>query len=440
MTWHRADGAHPLDAGQPEAEPAAADRGTAERPVPARMGALRAVLIGARAVALAAGVAACILLLGTVVVAIVAEEIVPSDALDLLARGAMASLGILALIGVICEPLRVGAERALLLQDVRRGTSTPPAGERHALRLGPHGALLAAGVAGVIVGGICLPVGLLLAADDREALLARILVPSISAVLLAGGIALVRWSRKRGRGRERWQRSVSAAAARWRTTVPATPRAHRQRRHRVVAAASGTVGIGAMIFVGGVLLRQPGRFADPVTHGAVGEAAIDALLAMGALVMGVALAVILAVQGAMLAWTAIRDARTVRALERGERARLEHIDAVLLDDSALERAAMVLGVVGWLVAAYGWAPVLIGAIESAERTAAVLPATALALPGLAAVGLAWLLGALGALRLRARRARVLAVLARDPLPEQEQRGADRTAEALPDGAAAPSGA
>jgi hypothetical protein len=150
-------------------------------------------------------------------------------------------------------------------------------------------------------------------------------------------------------------------------------------------------------------------------------------------VMAVAVAVLLLGGAALIGWTALRQGRDVRALERGERVRLEHIDAIILDDSPLERSAWSVGVASWLALALGWAPGWIGTIESPERAAALLAAESLLAPAAACLLLAWLLSAVGARRGRRRRARVLAVLARDP--RQQVDGAakgDRRADAVRD--------
>lgn len=428
MTWHRVGGGQPTDDG----------RGAAPRePVtPSPIGPARAIGAGAAAVTLAAGVAAAILLVITIVVAILVEELAPDRGVDLVARGALASLGILVLIGVIGEPLRRGVARILLARDVARlpRGATPPAVERTGLHAGPHGAFMGAGTAAIIVGAILLPIGLLLATDDREALGARVLVPTVGAVLLAGGIALVSQHRRAGPARRRWSAHYEALSGRWgRATLP-VPRAHEQRRHRILNLASGLTGVGGMVFVAGIFMRQPGRWADPVSWDERGEQAIDGLLLAGATVMGAALAVVLLIQAGLLVWTGVRDGRTVRALERGDRVRLEHVDAVLLDVAPLERVGMVLGVVGWLIASYGWAPTFIGAVASAEEVADIQQVTALALPGLASVAAGWLLGAIGAARLRTRRARIQAVLLRDPrpAPPTPSERADRSADAVRD--------
>ncbi|WP_405217627.1 hypothetical protein [Agrococcus sp. Ld7] len=428
MTWHRADGAHPTGDG-----PDAADRAPVT-PVP--MGIARAAVHGGAAVTAAAGVAAVFLLLGTIVVGLVAEELIGDRDIDLLARGAMASLGILVVIGGLGEPLRIALERSLragAAERMPRGT-TPPFAEREALRGGPHGWLHGVGVGGIILGAIGLPLGLFLAADDREALLARILVPSIGAVLLLGGVALVWWSRGRGRGRARWKQRFQLLSSRWGRAILPVPRAHRQRRNRVLVIAGQAAMAGALLFLAGVWMRQPGRWADPRTWGELGERAIDGLLASGALVIAIALVAVLAVQAGLLVWTAIRDRRTVQALERGERVLLERVDGVLLDDGPLERVAVSLGVLGWLVVSYGWSPTFIAGIESAEETAGIRALTALVWPGLIAVGVGWMLGSIGAVRVRARRARVQAVLARDPQPLREGDAApsDRRAKAVGD--------
>lgn len=428
MTWHRAGGGQPTDDG-----PGAAPR---EPVTPSPIGLARAIGAGAAAVTLAAGVAAAILLVITIVVAILVEELAPDRGVDLVARGALASLGILVLIGVIGEPLRRGVARILLARDVARlpRGATPPAVERAGLHAGPHGAFMGAGTAAIIVGAILLPIGLLLATDDREALGARVLVPTVGSVLLAGGIALVKQHRRTGPARRRWSARYEALSARWGRAALPVPRAHELRRHRILNLASGLTGVGGMIFVAGISMRQPGRWADPVSWDERGEQAIDGLLLTGATVMGAALAVVLLIQAGLLVWTGARDGRTVRALERGDRVRLEHVDAVLLDAAPLERVAMVLGVVGWLIASYGWAPTFIGALESAEEVADIQQVTALALPGLASVAAGWLLGAIGAARLRTRRARIQAVLLRDPrpAPPTPSERADRSADAVRD--------
>lgn len=396
----------------------------------------RAAVRGAGAVTGAAGIAAIILLLGTVVLGLVVEETIGSHDIDLLARGALASLGILVLIAVFGEPLRIALEHTLLARAAERSPrgQTPPVGEREALRGGPHGWLQGWGVAGMIVGAIGLLIGLPLAADDREALLARILVPTIGGALLVAGIAAVWWSRGKGRGRERWRERFPQLSSRWGRAVRPVPRAHRQRRYRIVSLASSAAGAGSMMFIAGVWMRQPGRFADPRTWDEAGERAIDGLLLVGAIVMGIALVTILLVQAALLVWTELRDVRTVRALERGERVLLERIDGVLLDDAPLERTAFSLGVTGWLVVSYGWSPTFIAGIESLEEAAGIQPLTALVGPGLLVVALAWLLSTIGAAISRARRARVQGALLRDPRPlaEHESEPGDRRADAVRD--------
>lgn len=428
MTWHRAGGSRPTDDG-----PGAARR---EPVTPSPIGPARAIVAGAAAVTLAAGVAAVILLLVTVVAGILAEELTQDRDVDLVARGAIASLGILVLVGVLGEPLRRGVERTLLARDAARlpQGATPPTVERTGLRDGPHGSFMGAGTAAIIVGAILLPIGLLLATDDREALAARVLVPTAGAALLVGGIALVALHRRSGSARRRWSARFEVLSSRWGRAITPVPRAHAQRRHRILNLASGLTGVGGMIFFAGVVMRQPGRWADPVSWDERGEQTIDGLLLTGATVMGAALAVVLLIQAGLLVSTAVRDARTVRGLERGDRVRLEHVDAVLLDAAPLERVAMVLGVAGWLVAAYGWAPTFVGALESAEEVAGIQAVTAIALPGLAAIGLAWVLGAIGAVRLRGRRARIQAVLLRDPRlePTAPAEQGDRRADAVRD--------
>ncbi len=427
MTWHRADGAHPTGDG--------AERVAREPVTPAPMGVARAIVQGARAATVSAGAAAAVLLLGTLVAGILLSTLDGPADFDLAARGTMASLAILVLACALGEPLRIAAERRLLLRDALRAPegATPPAVERSALHEGPHGPLLGAAITGIVVGGVCLPIGLLLAADDREALLARILVPTIAALLLAGGIALVRSSRRTGAGRARWTHRVDSASGRWGRAILPVPRAHAQRRYRVLELTGLVLQIGVYVFVAGIFLRQPGMLADPISWDDRGERTVDGLLVVGSVTIVACTALALAIHGGLLLSAAVRDARTVRALERGERVRLEHIDAVLVDRGPLERASVVVGVVGWLLASYGWAPTFMVGIESADEVAGIRWLTILSLPGLALVALAWLLGAIGAARLRARRARVQRVLLRDPLPAEDASGTtDRRADAVRD--------
>lgn len=428
MTWHRDDGAHPLDDG--------ADASTRLPVTPAPMSIGRALAQGAMAVTVSAITAAVILLVGTVIVGLVVEELVGDRDVDLLARGAMASLGILALVAVLGAPLNVALHTSLLAHDAARLSheATPPSHERADLRSGPHGWLQGTGIAGIILGAIGLPLGLWLATDDREAMLARILVPTIGAVLLFGGIALVWWSRGKGRGRALWKERYQRLSSRWGRAIRPVPRAHRQRRNRLLSVAGYAAMGGSMLFIAGLYMRQPGRWADPRTWGEAGERMIDALLSTGAVVMAVAVVVVLAAQAVLLVWTAIRDGRTVQALERGERVLLERVDGVLLDDGPLQRVGFSLGVLGWLVLSYGWSPTFIAGIESPEETAAIQPLTALVMPGLITVAAGWLLSTIGACTLRARRARVHAVLLRDPRPRAEKEAAppDRRANAVRD--------
>lgn len=419
MTWHRADGAHPMHAGAGQTD-AAPDPASMPRSRPVALGPLRALVAGASAVTLAAVIAMVLLLLGTVVTMIVIEELTASSDADLLGRGAMASFFVLAAIGAVGEPLRRFLGRELLLRATLRepaGQPAPPAAERKELQAGPQGPVLAIAILAISVGGLALLILLLMLADDEPGEL--LLASAIAAAVLGGGILLASANRRGGPLRERWRRRAGEAAGRWAIGAPTTLREHRQRRHRVLGVAASATGIGALVFFVGVFMRQPGRYADERTYDDAGELAIDGLLLTGAVVMGVAVAVILAIEVGLLLWSAVGEGRAVRALERGERAPLDRIDAILVDDGPLERVAMGLGVIGWIVAVYGWAPGFIAGIEGEEQTQGVQVFAALALPGIAAVAVAWLLGTAGALRRRARRARVHAMLARDPLPQEQ---------------------
>lgn len=403
--------------GAADAAGGAADAAGSDPVTPAPLSVPRAVVQGGAAVTATAGIAAVILLAGTIVVGILSDEVLSSeDRLGLLARGAIAGLPILVMVGIFGETLRSALESALLRRDVARLAAglTPPCIERRLVHAGPHEALTVNGVAGIVIGALALGLGLLLAADEQQALLARVLVPSTGGLLLLGGIALTRWSRRGGRGRAAWERAWPQLAARWGRPVPPVPRARRRRRLAVLGWASGAAMSGAALFMLGVLMRQPGRNADPIEWAEPGERAIDGLVSTGAVVMGVALLALLAVHGGLLISAADRDRRTVGALERGTRVLADRVDAVLLDRSPLEHGATALGTAGWIVAAYGWAPGFMVAIESPAEAAGIQPIGALAVPGLLAVAAAWALCTIGAVRLRARRARIHAVLLRDP--------------------------
>ncbi|WP_344723665.1 hypothetical protein [Agrococcus terreus] len=443
MTWHRAGGPTPMDGGEPRLEDGIGDEhGTRSDDAPGRRvrpveaGAAGAALRGLQVVTLTAAHAAVILLLVLCVVGILDEEIVGTTVdLQLLLRGALGALLPLVLLSGIGEPLRVAAERALLLRAAERATdrTIPPMVERESLRKGTGATLRGLGVGLTIAGAIVLPIGLMLATDDREALAARILLPTLSGLALAIGVALILVLRPAGAIRERWAARLGSVARGWTRGVRSTPRSHRQRRFRLLSIASGAVGVGAGVFALGVFIRQPGRFAAERTYDEAGELAIRGLLATGASIMGVAVAILLLGGAVLIARAALTHGRAVRALERGERVRLERIDAILLDDGPLERVAYFLGVVAWLALAVGWAPGWAALVEGAEAAAPLQPASALVAPAILALALALVAAVVGAARRHARRRRVHAVLARDPRAREEpSTPRNRRAEAVRD--------
>lgn len=418
MTWQRAGG--PRGARRPAdfRRPRAARR---RQVTPAPMGIARALVQGAAAVTRAAAVAAVLLLLGTVIVGLLVEELVGDPDIELLARGALVSLGVLVLIGLFGEPPRIALEPVLLARDAERmpAGTTPPEAEREALRTGPHAWLQFVGFVSIVVGGIGLLIGLFIAADGGEQILFRLLAVTVPVTLLAVGVSLMVRNRTSGPARADWSDRYERLRSHWAKGVEPVPRAHARQLDSVVGLAGLVAAGGSLLFIAGVFMRQPGRLAEPRTWDALGERTIDGLLTTGAVLLGVAAALALVTQAVLLLRTASRRERTVRALERGEPVLLARVDAVLLDRSPLARAALSLGVLGWLVASYGWAPTFIAGIESLEETADIQPLTVLAAPGLGAVAVGWALGSLAALRGRAHRARVQAVLLRDP-----QRGGD----------------
>lgn len=436
MRWHRADGASSADDGI-DGDVARRVAGDPRRRVlPLELGPGGALARGAVVGTLGAALAAVLLLLGLLVVGIVDEDVFGAGVdLQLLLRGAIGSLLPLTVVAAVGEPIRLAAERALQLRAAERAEdrTMPPVLERDALDKGHIGVLRGLGIGLAIAGGLLLPLGIALATDDREALLARILLPGISGAWLLGGILLAWAMRRRGGVRARWAERSAAVMGRWTGGVRSVPRAHRQRRFRVLNAAGAAVGVGAFVFFGGVFMRQPGRFAEQREYDDAGERAIDGLLLTGTTIMAVAVVVLLLGGAVLIAWAAIAQGRAVRALERGERVRLEVIDAIILDDSPLERVAWALGVAAWLVLALGWAPGWAGTVESAERAAPLRAAEALIAPGIAGIALAWLLGSVGAWRSRRRRARIHAVLARNPRPAEDSSApTDRRAGAVRD--------
>ncbi|MGM1030263.1 MAG: hypothetical protein ACQEWM_10445 [Actinomycetota bacterium] len=378
-----------------------------------------------------------LLLLGVCVLGILDEEVLRTgDGIaQLFFRATMGCLLPLALVAAIGEPLRLALERTLLLRSAERAEhdASPPLVERTALDAGPHEALWGLGLFLAIAAGIALPITLIFAADDGESPLARALAPLIAALLLVVGVVLARIARARGGARAAWGARLGAVARRWRGGPQPQPRSHRRVRFGVLGAASFALGVGGMVLMAGVSLRQPGRDADPRSFDEPGELAIDGLVLTGSVVMVIATIVLLLAGATLLALTAVQDARAVRALEHGDRARLEQLDAVLLDASPLERAAMALGVAAWLALSVAWAHGWAVVLEDAAQAAPLQPLTVVGTPAAIALALAWLLASVGVARSSTRRARVHAALLRDPIPtEDPDAPADRRADAVRD--------
>lgn len=398
MTWHRDDGAHVVPL-----------------PLTSRLRAVRgAAAVSGSLLLTAPGAFALILIVG-----IVDEETlglgIPLEAV----RALVLITALLTLAGLVAEPIRVAVERARLLEAAgavdSRQPCPPPAGERRSLWLGPHPVLRRTGCwAAMLAAGLGM-FGVLFASFDEGTPLARVLAVLVPAAVTAAGAVLALRNGPRGASRKRWERHESRYAARWQVSVTPVERAPRARRSVARGVLVAVLALGTVCFVVGMWLRQPGRSAEPRRLEPVGEAAIDVLVTLGASVLLLTLVAAAALGVVWLATRSRRDATAIRAIEGGEAPDSASVDAIVLDPAPLERAASVVGAVGWLLAIVGLVPVGVGLLLSWVEAATFGPLSLVLLPAVACLAAAFALGTRGARRAHARRTAVLAVVQRDPV-------------------------
>ncbi|WP_251152517.1 hypothetical protein [Cellulosimicrobium sp. Marseille-Q4280] len=320
---------------------------------------------------------------------------------------------LLALAAALFVPLRA-ASTSLLARDLvdtgRPRTQVPPRAVRERVaRSSPPGAVTGLlwttlGVAVLGGGGIG---AAMLASDDGHG----------PAVLLAGvvlaaasGLGLVatrgwreRWEVTQRRVRTTWggneERAAEAAERRVRSMLgpePVTTEARARervgaRRRRVASAVVGIGGaVGFVMFMAGLLVRQPGKRAPRRYYGPAGETAIDVLVGVGgALVAAALLALVL-----WLAATVVRAAhheRRVRAALRVEPPTRTLPDAVVLDVAHAQHSAAGRAAIGWIALLGLVSPVAVAAVSGSIPvlwSAGAVRAAAVAgvLSGLVAVG------------------------------------------------------
>lgn len=401
MAWHR-------------------EHGAAVAPLP--MSSSLVLVRAARAITVGGVIGLSVLFWVVLVAGSINEEALGDDReAALLTRALLGAWLVLALVAMIGEPLRLAVERALLLRaaerdaDLRRPAA--PAAERRALAIGPHPLLRrVGGWCAAAAGTAAMLMALLFAPDDAYSPSARALSVAIPVAAALAGLAIAVPNGRRGASRRRWERRWSRASLRWQTSITPVARADRPGRRLRLALVGAPLAIGALVFLAGVWMRQPGRLAERRTWGPVGEAAIDVLVVVGGIALLVAGAAALLGAVVRLVVRARRDAATLGALDRGEEPALEHVDAIVLDGSPLERAAVALGALGWALVIVALTPVAILVLEDAEAAAPFGWSALLWLPALAALALALVLAARGVRAGHAARTRVLAAVVRDPVP------------------------
>lgn len=386
--------------------------------MPVESNLLRALARGAGALTRSAGIGAAVLFGGGTLLALVLEEALPLDAapLEPLFAAAIAGAAVAGLVASVGGQLRVAAGRSLLLRAAEGavGGSRPPAVERIELRRGPHDALRGLGL-GLLLAAFVLGV-YISAVWEREAWEVRGMLLALSGAALLIGAPLALVSRRRGRARDRWDARVGALEARWPPGLRPVSRAPRPRSARLLDGAGRALLIGTVLFGIPVLLRKPNRYADPIRYDEPMERVIDGMLLLGALVIALAALALAAGSLVALVWRWAEGRAMLRALERGEAVPSDRLDAMLLDRSAGEGVAQLVGLVGWLALAPGLAPFATGMWVSQAAAAPLSQLTLLIPPAIALLALAWLLGTIAARRATARSAQLHRVVGRDPLP------------------------
>ncbi|WP_413318803.1 hypothetical protein AA0Z99_01535 [Agrococcus sp. 1P02AA] len=385
---------------------------------------------GSRALTGPGCVAAAALLGGGSMLSLVLAEAVPLETapLEPLFAAAVAGAAVAGAFGLIGTPVRLAAERWLLLRAAERTADDVPvpAAERAEVQRGPHDALRALGRALLMVAGLLAVFAIGLWERDAWAPVVRGALPALVGAAAIAGAPLAFVSRRGGSARVRWRERADRTARRWRRGRTPTPRAPRPRSERAVRHAGRAVLLGAALVAVGALLRRPLRYIDPLSYDPPMERIIDGLVLLGILVVALAAVALAVAWLGAAAWRARQERATMRALERGEAVPRPLLDALLLDRAGGERLAATLGLLGWLALALGLAPAATGLLVSAAEATPLQHLVAGAWFAIPALALAWLLGARAARGAIDRRARMQRLLEHDPLPGTATAAAHRS--------------
>lgn len=236
--------------------------------------------------------------------------------LDPVSRTWLAVLIGIAALAVIVWALALSADRFLLGRRLARAArsdplAVPPAAVRRAGSRDPFLPLLVLSRTLIGIGATIAVVDVLLWAETDDAVastivLAACVFPIGGLLVLNGAMAAARttrWPAVVAVPRNVWTRQVigsTVAAERSRGPAlgrPSTSSASRARRRAgrslVLAGTTAAVG-GAGVHFLGVFIRQPGRYADPVSYEEQGETTIDVLSVVGAVVVALGLLLLLA--------------------------------------------------------------------------------------------------------------------------------------------------
>lgn len=364
-----------------------------------------------------AGAASAGLLAGACVLGLVNEEVIGLAAADLVLRGVLASVLLLAAGCAVVEPCRVALERALLLRAAERAedAAPPTLQERVLLVRGPLPPLQALGVgASIGLALVALVVVAVALEDDDPAWAVGMPVGALSLLAIAVSLAVV--ARGRGPLAVRRAERLTTLAARWGRGAHPRPREVRVVAGRGLGALGTAAGLGAGTFFTGVVLRQPGRGVDPIRWDEGGELAIDGLVLLGGGALVAVSLVLLAVAAARLVRAALATRRVAAALARATEPLPPSpaLDALLLDRTALERAGASLAVLGWGALALGLAPGWMAVIDGPGVAAGIAGLEALLAPAAALLAGSLLLALVGSVRGQRLRARARSLAAHDP--------------------------
>jgi|GEM_PF-4338466 len=373
---------------------------------PGPVGPLQALVSGLATLTVGVFAAALILFGALLVFGIVGEEVLSLPSVfDVALRGLIGPMGALVGCAILFELGRRALDRWMRLRAAearfRENPAAPrlPIAEHRRLRSDPFWPLRIVAMFLVVLGPVTMIVELVSGFEfDGIALVVGALMTAAAiglfAAATAGGTA---WS-------ARLDRIPGPVAA----TTPrraARPGAKRSGAAWVVLVVA--LQIGATVFFGGVLIRQPCRGCDPIDWGGGPmEGVIDVLVGAGALLVAVPVVTLLASTLPFLIGRLRRERRAVRAALAGT---LEPDE-----DAAVQLEAT--GSVEWLghgLAVVGFSLLMIGSIawgalanEGAadEDVAALTGLQVLLGPGAALVAVALAVGVAGVVEARRRRA------------------------------------